>query len=210
MYCYSNILLALLQRERTGEGSHIDVALFDTLLEWLGHQVTTAKVMERLPRRAGARHATIAPYGPFPCTDGDVVMAVQNPREWHDLLDALDLLELETDERFTTNDLRVTNAAALDAAITGRTAAMPSDVLIERLEARGLAWARVNDMFGVVAHPQLAARDRWMDVETPNGTFAALRPPMDFSSFEPANGPIPALGEQTDEIKAWVRQNRDH
>ncbi|MFZ4516433.1 MAG: CaiB/BaiF CoA transferase family protein [Acidimicrobiia bacterium] len=206
MYCHSNILLALLARERTGEGSHVEVALFDTLLEWLGHQVLTANLLQRLPRRAGARHATIAPYGPFPCSDGEVVIAVQNTREWNDLCDALDLGVLVADERFSNNEGRVANAAALDAAITERTTALSCDALVTRLEARNLAWARVNDMFDVIAHPQLTARNRWVEVEAPNGAFLALRPPLDFSSFTPAIGPIPALGEHTDAIKAWVRQ----
>jgi itaconate CoA-transferase len=135
------------------------------------------------------------------------VIAVQNAREWRDLCDALDLQELADDHRFVTNELRVAHADELDAAITARTTSLSSSEFIDRLETRDLAWARVNDMFDVVTHPQLAARGRWMDVETPNGSFPALRPPLDFSSFAPVEGPVPALGEHTDAIRSWVREH---
>ena len=209
MYAYSNVLLALLQRGIIGHGAHIEVSLFDALLEWLGHQVTFTSTLHRLPRRAGARHATIAPYGPFRCGDGtDVVIAVQNTREWRALSDAIGLHDIVDDPRFGGNDDRVTNAAALDAAITIRTMAMTSDELIHRLEAAALAWGRVNDLFGVIDHPQLAARHRWIDVATPNGTYRALRPPTDITGIEPVVGSVPALGEHTESVLAWLAAAR--
>ncbi len=207
MYANSNVLLALLQRGITGAGAHIEVSLFDALLEWLGHQVTFTKELGRLPRRAGARHATIAPYGPFPCADdSDVVIAVQNTREWRTLCRALQLETIVDDPRFATNDQRVTNGAALDAHITERTSMLSSDDLIERLEHAELAWGRVNDLFDVVAHPQLTARNRWAPVVTPNGTISALRPPVDITGLEAAMGPVPSLGQHTDAVLEWLRQ----
>jgi len=205
MYAYSNVLLALLQRGITGHGAHVEVSLFDSLLEWLGHQVTFTRALGRLPRRAGARHATIAPYGPFPCADGsDVVIAVQNTREMQLLCGALGVPELADDPRFATNDGRVINAAALDAAIAERTTQLTSDDLIERLEAAALAWGRVNDLFGVMQHPQLAARERWADVPTPNGPLQALRPPLDITGVEVPMKPVPSLGQHTAEVLAWL------
>jgi crotonobetainyl-CoA:carnitine CoA-transferase CaiB-like acyl-CoA transferase len=205
MYAYSNVLLALLQRGITGQGAHIEVSLFDALLEWLGHQVTFTKELGRLPRRAGARHATIAPYGPFPCADASsVVIAVQNTREWRLLCESLDLGSIVDDPRFATNDLRVTHGSVLDARISERTSGLTSDELIERLEGVALAWGRVNDLFGVVEHPQLAARDRWASVTTPIGTISALRPPVDISGFTPPMGAVPALGEHTAAVLEWL------
>jgi crotonobetainyl-CoA:carnitine CoA-transferase CaiB-like acyl-CoA transferase len=207
MYTYSNVLLALIQRGRTGVGTHIELSLFDALLEWLGHQVIFTRELDRLPRRNGARHATIAPYGPFPCSDGnDVVLAVQSAHEWNAMCEILHLDALHDDPRFARNDDRVVNGAELDARIAAATAQMSSDELIAQLEAHGLAWARVNDMFEVLEHPQLAARHRWVDVETPNGSFSALRAPMDFADWEPAVGSVPALGEHTERVKAWLAE----
>lgn len=205
MYAYSNVLLALLQRGITGEGAHVEVSLFDALLEWLGHQITFTKELGRLPRRAGARHATIAPYGPFPCADGtDVVIAVQNTREWRLLCTALDLASIADDPRFSGNDQRVINGGALDACITARTSILTSGDLIERLERAALAWGRVNDLFEVVGHPQLTARNRWAPVATPNGTISALKPPVDITGFEPCMGAVPALGEHTAAVLEWL------
>lgn len=205
MYAYSNVLLALLQRGITGVGAHVEVSLFDALLEWLGHQVTLTESLHRLPRRAGARHATIAPYGPFPCADGrDVVIAVQNTREWRALGEAIGLGDAVDDPRFDGNDRRVANADALDALITQRTSSMTSVELIERLEAGSLAWARVNDLFAVLEHEQLRERQRWADVAAPGGSFRALRPPMDVTGFGVQMSAVPALGEHTAAVLEWL------
>lgn len=205
MYAYSNVLLALLQRSITGNGAHIEVSLFDALLEWLGHQVTLTRQLQRLPRRAGARHATIAPYGPFRCGDGDdVVIAVQNTREWRALCGALGVDGLADEERFATNEGRVAAGADLDAVIAAATARMDSDELIARLESAGLAWGRVNDLFALLEHPQLAARQRWATVETPNGTFEALRPPLDIEGVDVEMARVPRLGEHTAAVLEWL------
>lgn len=205
MYAYSNVLLALLRRAHTGQGAHIEVSLFDALLEWLGHQVTLTGTLHRLPRRAGARHATIAPYGPFRTREGgDVVIAVQNTSEWTRLCRALDLDAVVDDPRFATNDGRVAAAADLDGAITTRTSTMSADELVARLESEGLAWARLNDLFAVLQHPQLTARHRWADVATPNGVYRALRPPVDITGIDVPMRPVPALGEHTDAVLEWL------
>jgi itaconate CoA-transferase len=205
MYAYSNTLAALIQRGRTGVGSHVEVSLFDSLLEWLGHQTNYTRQFDRLPRRAGARHATVAPYGPFPCRGGqDVVLVVQNNREWATLCNALDLSPLVDDERFTTNSQRVANNHELDELIIKRLATLTADELVDRLETAALPWAKVNDMRDVLAHPQLAARQRWQDVETPNGSFTMLRPPLDITGLDVAMGSVPSVGQHTAEILKWL------
>lgn len=211
MYAYSNVLLALIRRATTGSNGHVEVSLFDALLEWLGHQITLTKQLHRLPRRAGARHATIAPYGPFPTQDGDVVIAVQNTNEWRRLCAALGVDETTRDDpRFSGNDDRVANAAELDRILAERTMTMTSDELVDRLERLELAWARMNDLFSVIEHPQLLARGRWRDVETPSGTFQALLPPVDVSGFEPQMRRVPSLGQDTDAIMSWLDENPPH
>ncbi len=207
MYAYSGVLLALLQRGITGQGAHVEVSLFDALLEWLGHQVTLTRQLHRLPRRAGARHATIAPYGPFPCaTGGDVVIAVQNTKEWQALCAVLGAPDLADEERFATNEGRVSNGAELDERIGALTRGLDADELVGRLETAGLAWGKVNDLFAVLDHPQLLARHRWADVDTPNGTFQALRPPVDVEGIDIEMGRVPQLGEHTAAVLDWLRE----
>jgi itaconate CoA-transferase len=205
MYAYSGVLAALLQRASTGRGTHVEVSLFDCLLEWLSHQTTITRMLGAVPKRAGAGHATIAPYRPYRCGDGrEVVVAVQNRREWQRLCGALDLPEVAADPRFATNTARVEAGGDLDGVLGGRIAELTSDDLVERLEKAELAWARINDMPAVLAHEQLSARDRWIEVDTPNGPYRALRSPIEIDGVEPATGPVPALGGHTDQVLAWL------
>jgi itaconate CoA-transferase len=209
MYAYSGTLAALLRRSQTGLGSHVEVSLFDALCEWLSHQRTLSQMTGRLPKRAGARHATIAPYGAFRCGDGkDVVIAVQNTREWRRLCRSIDLPDLAEDARFATNEQRVASPE-LDEVIAERLGQLTSDELIERLESASLAWGRVNDMHAVMAHPQLEARDRWVEVGTPEGPFPALRPPIDISGVDIPIGDAPGLGDHTEAVLAWLDESVD-
>jgi crotonobetainyl-CoA:carnitine CoA-transferase CaiB-like acyl-CoA transferase len=205
MYAYSGVLAALLQRQSTGRGTHVEVSLFDGLLEWLSHQMTITQMLGQVPRRAGAGHATIAPYRPYPCLDGrEVVVAVQNTREWRRLCSAIGRPEVADDARFATNSGRVAASAELDAVLGDRIAQLTSDDLIARLEQAELAWARINDMPAVLAHEQLEARGRWTEVATPGGSYRALRSPIEIDGVEPVAGPVPALGEHTEEVLAWL------
>ena len=205
MYAYSGVLAALLQRASTGRGTHVEVSLFDSLLEWLSHQTTITQMLGLVPSRAGAGHATIAPYRPYRCADGrEVVVAVQNMREWQRLCGALDIAAVAADPRFATNSSRVEAGAALDGVLGDRIAQLQSDDLVDRLEKAELAWARINDMPAVLAHEQLAARGRWIEVDTPGGPYRALRSPIEIDNIEPAAGPVPALGEHTDQVLAWL------
>ena len=208
MYAYSNTLAALIQRGRTGVGAHIDVSLFDSLLEWLGHQTNYTRALDRLPKRNAARHATIAPYGPYPCGDGqDVVVVVQNSREWVTFCNAINLSELIEDDRFATNPQRVVHGAELDAILIEQLSHMTADELVARLEGAGLPWGRLNDMRGVLAHPQLAARERWQPVDTPVGPFTVLRPPLDITGIDIDLGSVPSVGQHTAEILAWLDES---
>ena len=202
MYAYSGILTALLMRASHGHGTVIDVSLFDALGEWMSGPAYYTEYGGAAPARSGAHHASIAPYGPVTTADGEAIfIAVQNASEWTRLCaDVLRQPALSTDERFATNPRRVRHRAALDAAIANATVGLGSRDLIARLDAARIAWARMNTMREFVAHPQLVARDRWRDIDSPAGRIRALLPPVQMSGVEPAMGAVPALGAHTDAV----------
>ncbi|HEV2783288.1 MAG TPA: CaiB/BaiF CoA-transferase family protein [Actinophytocola sp.] len=202
MYVLTGVLSALLRRERGGGGAALPVTMFDSVVEWMGHQVQHAlHTGEQLPRM-GLSHAAIAPYDRYPTADGaQVLLGIQNDREWRRL--AADLLgrpELGTDPAYATNVARTANRAAVDALVAEATARLSADELIKRLDAARIASARLNEVPEVVAHPQLAARDRWRDVDSPVGPLRTLLPPVVFAADPPRMAAVPALGEHTDAV----------
>ncbi|MGE5242886.1 MAG: CaiB/BaiF CoA transferase family protein [Betaproteobacteria bacterium] len=198
MYAYSGILTALIARGTTGEGAAIDVSLFDALSEWMGFAAYYAGYGGRAPRRSGPNHASIVPYGPFPTRDGQVYLAIQNAREWTRFCaDVLRRPELAGDERFRSNPDRVRNREPLASAIGAVFGALTSAEAMARLEAAGIAYARMNSVEEWIEHPQLRERDCWREIGSPAGPLRALRPPVRMEGVEPVMGPIPALGEHT-------------
>jgi itaconate CoA-transferase len=202
MYAYTSILAALLQRGKTGKGSHIDVSMLESMVEWMSYPLYYAYDGATPPPRAGAAHATIYPYGPFPAGDGHTVMlGLQNEREWAAFCQrVLQQPELATDERFSSNSRRVANRDALRSLIVDRFATMTANQVIERLEEAAIANARVNDMHDVWQHPQLKARGRWTEVSTPGGPIPALLPPGRTTGYTPRMDAVPGLGEHTEAI----------
>ncbi len=204
MYAYTNILSALLLRGRTGEGSHIDVSMLEALGEWMGYPMYYAFDGAPPPPRTGASHASIYPYGPFEAGDGGTVMlGLQNEREWKLFCEQVLLQpELATDARFDSNARRNANREELRALILGVFNALDAAQVVQRLDAAGIANARVNDMAGLWAHPQLAARQRWCSVDTPAGPVQALLPPGANSAFDYRMEAVPAVGEHSAAILA--------
>ncbi|RZI42350.1 CoA transferase [Herbaspirillum sp. HC18] len=204
MYAYTNILAALLQRGKTGRGSHIDVSMLEGMAEWMSYPMYYAFDGAPPPPRAGASHATIYPYGPFPTGDGKTVMlGLQNEREWLVFCEKVLLQpELATDQRFYNNSARSASRAELRAIIVDVFSKMNAEQVIERLETAQIANAQMNDMHDIWAHPQLKARGRWTEVDTPAGKIPALLPPGMPATFEPRMDAIPGLGEHTDAILA--------
>lgn len=204
MYAYSGILAALLRRGRTGEGCRIDISMLESMVEWMGYPLYYAFDGAQPPPRAGAAHATIYPYGPFPAGDGKIVMlGLQNEREWVAFCEAvLERPELAADARFSSNARRAAARDELGAIIVEVFARLTSEQLVHKLDAAGIANARVNDMHEVWRHPQLAARRRWASVDTPAGAVPALLPPVGGDGFAPRMDPIPALGQHTHAILA--------
>ncbi|WP_321857855.1 CaiB/BaiF CoA transferase family protein [Paraburkholderia tropica] len=202
MYAYSNILAALIERGKTGRGRHIDVSMLESMVEWMGYPLYYAIDGQTPPQRNGAAHATIYPYGPFKAGDGkSVMLGLQNEREWKAFCDVvLRQPELAADERFASNSRRVEHRAALGALIVAAFASLSAHDVIERLEAAKIANAHINDMQAVWEHAQLAARERWTQVQTPAGAVPALLPPGVTLADAPRMDAVPALGEHTDAI----------
>jgi len=202
MYAYTGVLAALLQRGKTGKGSHVDVSMLESLAEWMGFPMYYAYQGATPPPRSAASHATIYPYGPFAAGDGGTVMlGLQNEREWRVFCEKV-LLQpaLASDPRFDANAKRNEHRDALKAIILDTFSAMSSAQVLERLDAAQIANARMNDMAGLWAHPQLQARERWREVGSPAGAIPALLPPGRQSAFDYRMDPIPAVGEHTEAI----------
>jgi itaconate CoA-transferase len=203
MYAFSGVLTALYERERTGEGGSVEVAMLDALGEWMGAPYFYDVYGSTPLQRTGARHATISPYGPYAAADGQVFLGVQNEREWAVLCrDILGQPELAGDKRFSTNPDRLANNDQLTPIIEAALHAIPAGEAAARLEAAGIANARLRTPAEFAAHPQLAARDRWRQVETPGGPVRALLPPAVVPGREAAMGAVPALGQHTAAILA--------
>jgi formyl-CoA transferase len=212
MHAYSGILAALLRRAGTGEGTTVEVSLFEALAEWLGSPAYYTAYGPHQPRRVGAEHATIAPYGPFTSADGDtVVLAVQNEREWVALCTALlGDPALATDERFATNPARVAHREELNVLLRRRFATLGTAAAVALLDEAGVANGRVNTVAEFLDHPVLAGRGRWREVDSPGGVIRALRPPVDLGGVEPVMDPIPAPGEHTERVlRALGRTDHD-
>ncbi len=204
MYALTGVLTALYERERTGVGTSVEVAMLDALGEWMSQPYFYDRYGGSPPPRTGARHASIAPYGPYRAGDGgQVFIGVQNEREWTVLCtDVLIRPDLVADPRFVRNSCRVENDAELRVLLEAALAGWTADQVTVRLDEVGIANARLRTMAEFAEHPQLQARDRWRDVGSPAGPLRSLLPPVTVPGREPAMGPVPAVGQHTDAIRA--------
>jgi itaconate CoA-transferase len=204
MHAYAAILAALIERGRTGKGKAIDVSMLESMAEWMSYPLYYAFEGAAPPPRAGAAHATIYPYGPFPTGDGRTVMlGLQNEREWQQFCaKVLSDPALATDARFDSNAKRNAARAELRAKIVAAFAGMTAADVERRLDDAQIANARVNTMADLWAHPQLAARGRWTEVGSPVGPLPALVPPGVPDASHARMDAIPALGEHTASILA--------
>jgi crotonobetainyl-CoA:carnitine CoA-transferase CaiB-like acyl-CoA transferase len=202
MYAYTSILSALLLRGKTGTGSHIDVSMLESLGEWMGYPLYYAFDGAAPPPRCGASHASIYPYGPFQAGDGGTVMlGLQNEREWKQFCEmALQNAALANDPRFDSTARRNEHREALKAIILDAFAKLSTEQVLARLDQAQIANARMNDMAGVWAHPQLQARERWQIVGSPAGEIPALLPPGRSNAFDYRMDPVPSVGQHTDAI----------
>jgi crotonobetainyl-CoA:carnitine CoA-transferase CaiB-like acyl-CoA transferase len=206
MYAMSSILAALLRREREGVGATLDITMFESLGEWMGFPAYFTNYGGTPPPRSGAYHATIVPYGPFRAGDGKTVfLSIQNEREFARFCEqVLGNAALAQDARFSSSPARVQNREAMHARIERAFGALTAGQVEERLEAAGIANARLNTLEEFWDHPQLAARDRWREIGTEAGAVRAPKPPFNLSEFEPRMADVPALGAHSRAILAQL------
>tara|TARA_B110000444_G_scaffold245527_1_gene266116 strand:+ start:295 stop:1482 length:1188 start_codon:yes stop_codon:yes gene_type:complete len=204
MQAQAAILAALIQRSKTNTGSNIDISMLEAMVEWMGFPLNYAYDGASAPSRTGSDHASIYPYGAFATVDDKVIMiGLQNEREWAAFCEnVLENPELATDPRFSKNLSRSSNREPLKEIIQQKFSKLTAGQAANKLDQAQIAFANVNDMPAVWDHPQLHALKRIIDTETPKGTVKSFKPPGNNSNYEPNLGPVPALGEHTEEILA--------
>jgi len=201
MYVYSSVLAALVHRGVSGEGTAIEVSLFDALIEWMGHPINYGLYTGEGPVRAGDSHPSIYPYGSFAAADGRVQFGIQNQREWESFCSrVLERSEIAVDERFATNDDRHAHRSELAEVIETAFASLSVSDVVKRLDEAGIANGRVNEISDVINHTNLSERDRWRTIESAGGTVRTLRPPAIMHGHDEPMKAIPSVGEHTNVI----------
>jgi itaconate CoA-transferase len=204
LYAFSACVAALYRRNVTGEGATIHTSLFDSIMEWMSPLALMAAHGPR-PKRAGARHASIVPYGPFRVANGrTVVIAVQNEREWRRFCsDVLRQPDLAEDPRFANNEARLRNRAELEPEVEAILLQLDIDEAERRLESAAMPYSRMNDVAEVLQHPQVLARNRLLNVPVPgDNSVDLLRAPFNIDGASEPSSPIPSIGQHTDEVLA--------
>ena len=206
LYAVQGILLAHIQRQTTGKGQFLDIALLDSAVSVLGLPVGIVAATGQSPGRLGNAHPSLAPYEPYPAADGYVVVAVANPRLWSRFCAAVGAEALEHDPRFASNTDRLANRAALNARIHELFKDQTVDSLFERLGAAGVPCGRVRTIDQVLRDPQLAARQMLIDIPTGAGVGEGAR-----QSDQAVGGAgarrrdrPPALGQHTEEVRRSI------
>jgi glutaryl-CoA transferase len=202
LYAFSGILLALRNRDRTGNGEHVDIALFDSMLSTLSMPAGIVQATGTTPHRVGNDHPSIAPYEGLRTRDGFVMIAAANPRLWKQLCAAVEVPHLVDDSRFLTNTDRVRNREALKSELEGAFANYSVDDLIARLHKAAVPCGIVRTVADALSDPQVAARQMLLDFGDPEmGGVRVLGNPIKLSEngAQPNRRP-PRLGEHTREI----------
>ncbi|MFF0224101.1 CaiB/BaiF CoA transferase family protein [Streptomyces sp. NPDC004629] len=210
LYAALSVLALLHGKVRGRAAASVAVSMFDTMTELMGYPLTYTRHSGVEQQPLGMGSPAVAPYGAYPTADGHtVVLGTTNDREWQRLArNVLGRPDLADDERFATNAARVEHRAVLDAEIAAWCARHDLRVVQERADATGIGNSRFNTQADVLAHPQLAARDRWREIETPGGPVRALLPPPVIAGYEPPMGAVPALGAHTDAVLGELGMTR--
>lgn len=211
VYGAMSVLAALYERRATGQGRIVETSLFDALAEWMGYPAYYTKYGGSPPARAGVRHATVVPYGSYRCGDGQAVLfAVQTEAQWSSFCTVVcEHPEWIADPRFDAAPNRRINRDVLEALIEEALAVFDRAEVTRRLEAADIPYGDLNEVSQFVEHPQLAGRDRWRSVETPDGPFDAILPPMNLEGYEARMDEIPSVGQHTDEVLAEIGFDAD-
>ena len=202
MYALSSILVALYDRERTGNGCWIDLSMFECLTEWMMAPLYHQLYLGQSPPREGMRHNMISPYGPFKAADGTLVnLAIHTQQQWIRLCeDVLQQPGLAQDPRFASNELRVANRTELEPLIEQRLSTLPARAVEEKLSEADIPFGNVNSLADLVDHPQLRARGRWVDFETEAGPLKGLAHPFNIGDVPHTRGRVPRVGEHTEQV----------
>lgn len=196
---YAAILQALLKREKTAQGTHIQLSLFDTMAEYLNVPYLRRRYGGREPQRSGLAHPSIAPYGVFSASDGDVLIAIQNEREWRPFCEhVLGNRALADDPRFDCNTRRVQNRAELDRSVQTVVARHTVEGLCRQLDLVRIAYGRISTMADLMAHPSATTTV----IRTPAGPVELLASPVLFDGRRPVPGRVPALGEHNHSLRS--------
>ena len=208
LYSVIAIQAALRHAERTGEGQHVDMALFDAQISVLANQNLNYLVSGKAPTRMGNAHPNIAPYEVLPVRDGHFILAVGNDGQFRKFCAAIGLEHLADDPAFATNAARVANRAGLREKIVEALAALTRDELLPKLEAAHVPASPINDIGQAFADPQAVARGMRLDLDDGHGNaLPSVRSPMLMPATPLAyDRPSPRLGEHTDEILAELEK----
>ncbi|MGL4494296.1 MAG: CaiB/BaiF CoA transferase family protein [Beijerinckiaceae bacterium] len=198
MYAHAAILEALIAREKTGEGRTIGVSLFSGMADWMNVPYLQRRYGGTIPPRPGLKHPSIAPYGVFACSDGDILLSIQNEREWESFCrDIMGDAGMAQHEKFATMTARVANREELDGRIATVFAGMQKDIMAKRLKQAGIAFGMLNTIDGLIGHPQL----RTITCQTPEGPVTVIAPPAQTDEPQKAYGPVPAIGQHSQSIR---------
>lgn len=211
VYAAMGVLAALNERHSTSAGRIVETSLFDALSEWMGYPAYYTLYGGEPPARAGTRHATVVPYGSYRCGDGELVLfAVQTDAQWRAFCDIVcERADWLQDERYASSSERRRNRVSLESGIEQAFAPHDRAEITRRLELADIPYGDLNSIADFLDHPQLAARDRWRDVESAVGTLRAILPPFQFDHFEPHMLPIPTIGQHSSEILGEVGYTSD-
>jgi itaconate CoA-transferase len=195
------VVLALLERGRTGEGAYLDIAMLDGALPWLGYYPQHFWATGAEPPRSGLRHQYICPYGPYLAADGRYVnLVVAGEEDWRRLVKVVGHPEWEHDPRFATVEARRDHREELEPLVEAAIAAEPQRVWLDRLAQAGLPYGQVRGIGEVLAHPQVAARGLLTEADSPVGPVPLVRFPLAPDNPQRAGRRVPALGEHTDQV----------
>jgi itaconate CoA-transferase len=206
VYGAMGILAALYQREETGSGQVVETSLFDALGEWMGYPAYFTLYGGEPPARAGVRHATVVPYGSYQCGDGQSVnLAVQTEVQWSAFCAVVcERPEWIDDPRYDTSSKRRINRIELEREIENALSPHAREEVTRRLELADIPFGDLNTVQQFLEHPQLSARDRWKEINSPSGPLKAMLPPIGFEGVESTMGDIPAVGQHTDQVLSEI------
>jgi crotonobetainyl-CoA:carnitine CoA-transferase CaiB-like acyl-CoA transferase len=201
------ILAALNHRNRTGEGQHVELSLMASALSGLVNQTTAFVAGDVIPTRMGNAHPSLFPYEPLPTADRELIIVAGNNGQFRKLCEVLDLPELPNDPRFTNNDDRTRNRDLLRPLLVERLRTKTADEWFHELSAAGVACGPINSIAGGVTFAREVGLDPLVEVGSGDSAVPMIRNPITLSATPPRYDlPPPALGQDNDVIRAWLKQ----